>query len=74
MGYLHEFTCDKCGKQERNDTGDCPFWWINAGQTRALLCRECKGQYDDLVEANRAALAAELDAFLSRTPVAEEAP
>ncbi|KKL81590.1 hypothetical protein LCGC14_1993270 [marine sediment metagenome] len=72
MGYLHEFTCDKCGKQEHNDTGDSPFFWTNTGQTRALLCRECKDRYDDLVEANKAALAADLDAFLHVTPVPEE--
>ena len=73
MGYLHEFTCDKCGKQERNETGDCPFFWANAGQTRALLCPECRDRYDDLVEANKAALTADLDAFLHVTPVEEGA-
>ncbi len=66
MGYVHEFTCDKCGKQERNVTGDCSFSRVSTLQTWALLCSECKSGYDDLVEASTVALGTTINSFLAR--------
>ncbi|KKN62254.1 hypothetical protein LCGC14_0513910 [marine sediment metagenome] len=73
MGYVHEFSCDRCKVMTRNETGDNPFSVALIGLTRVLLCPECRGQYDDLLEANRVTLGATLGSFLQGAPVTETA-